>query len=170
MNKKIYIGICATVILVLVILFVYIFSPKLSQNEEYLLYSKIESIMLESEQEQLNNYKVFLSMKRFGYDKEKDNTYIYCWIQTESFFVNEEGRVEMYEGSSIPYKFTFKGEEYIGYEVPKDGRDYQESINELFPFSVRSKFDSIYEDDYLKNEIIKQVESYYNINIEDIYY
>lgn len=170
MNKKIFVGIFVTVILVLVIAFVYIFSPKLTKEEEDALYNEIEREILESEKMDLNNYKTFLSIKRFGYDIEKNNTYIYCWIQTENFFVNDEGRVQMEGGASMPYKFIFKDGVLIGYDIPKDGKEYKESIKDIFPFSVRAKFDKVYEDDYLKNEIIKQVENYYNISVEDIYY
>lgn len=170
MKKRICIGIGFAIILAIIVFFMYLLRPKLQSDEEDMLYSQIENIVLDEHQEKLQNYKVFLSLKRFGYDIKGDETYIYCWIQTESFFENEEGRVEMYHGSSMPYKFTFKNGKYVKYDVPKDGREYQQSITEIFPFSVRTKFDKVYEDDYLKNEIIKQVEEYYNIDIEQIYY
>ena len=71
----------------------------------------------------------------------------------------------------MPYRFTFEGDELLKYEFPRSGEmEYADSIKELFPFWVRVKFNTIYNDNELKNDILEQVENYYNITVDKIYY
>lgn len=176
MNKKEILFIFCIIIVIVVgaIIFCVATHNKLPSEKEELYYSKIEEKFIDEEKpytdEENNNFKTFLSIKRFGYKIDENKTYIYCWIQSESFFVNKEDKVELSRGSSIPYKFTFENDELVKYEIPRDGSYYSESIREIFPINVWVKFDNIYEDDSLKNDIYTQVEEYYNISREEIFY
>lgn len=176
MGKKeiLFVFCIIAVILVGVVIFAISNHNELETDKEELYYKKIEE-KISNEQKPYNDaennkFKTFLSVKKYGYKLEEDRTYIYCWIQSESFFENKEGKIELSRGSSIPYKFTFKDDEIINYEVPRDGGYYSESIREIFPINVWTKFEKVYEDDSLKNNIYTQVEEYYNISRDEIIY
>ena len=68
----------------------------------------------------------------------------------------------------MPYRFTFEGDTLD--RVLSGEMEYADSIKELFPFWVRVKFNTIYNDNELKNDILEQVENYYNITVDKIYY
>ena len=174
MKKKIFIVACV-VLIFLIILLSFIFSNNLSKEKEEELYAKIEQAITSRayniDKTVQNNFNTFFSIKRLGSKIDGDNTFIYCWIQIESFYINKDGNVELYQGSSMPYRFTFEKDELIKYEFPKDGQEeYSTSLKELFPFLVRLKFNSIYNDNKLKNDILQQVEDYYNITSDKIFY
>ena len=174
MKEKIFIISCV-VIIFLIILLSFIFSNNLSKEKEEELYAKIEQAITSRayniDKTVQNNFNTFFSIKRLGSKVEGSNTFIYCWIQIESFYINKDGNVELYQGSSMPYRFTFEKDELIKYEFPKDGQEeYSTSLKELFPFLVRLKFNSIYNDNKLKNDILQQVEDYYNITSDKIFY
>mgnify|MGYP005784502313 FL=1 len=174
MKKRILI-IVSSIVLLLVLLLFFIFSNNISKKREEKLYSIIEQVITSRtyniDKIFQNNFNTFFSIKRLGSKTEGDITYIYCWIQTESFYINQDGRVELYQGDSMPYRFTFEGDELLKYEFPRSGEmEYADSIKELFPFWVRVKFNTIYNDNELKNDILEQVENYYNITVDKIYY
>ena len=174
MKEKIFIISCV-VIIFLIILLSFIFSNNLSKEKEEELYAKIEQAITSRayniDKTVQNNFNTFFSIKRLGSKIDGNNTFIYCWIQIESFYINKDGNVELYQGSSMPYRFTFEKDELIKYEFPKDGQEeYSTSLKELFPFLVRLKFNSIYNDNKLKNDILQQVEDYYNISSDKIFY
>ena len=174
MKEKIFIISCV-VIIFLIILFSFIFFNTLSKEKEEKLYGKIEQAITSRayniDKTVQNNFNTFFSIKRLGSKIDGDNTFIYCSIQIESFYINKDGNVELYQGSSMPYRFTFEKDELIKYEFPKDGQEeYSTSLKELFPFLVRLKFNSIYNDNKLKNDILQQVEDYYNITSDKIFY
>lgn len=169
MNKK-FIAIICCVVLILVIALVFTFNNRLSKNELDDLYSKIETMILyEENNEKKKNVDTFISIKRLGYNLEKEKTFVYCWIQVENYFLNSEGIVELDSGSSMPYKFIFENGEIAEYEIPRDGSEYEKAIHELFPITVWTKFNGIYNDDKLKNDILTQVEEFYKISREQIY-
>ena len=170
MKRKVFIIIF--VILVIAVTIFFTSHDILSDEKEELYYTKIYDYVasMESNNRNLNNFKTFISSKRYGSKIQDDITYVYCWIQIESFFVNDLGIVEAESGSSIPYRFTFKNDEIVKYEIPGDGSEYSDSIRELFPLLVRSRFSKVYDDGKLKEDILTQVEEYYNIQRSEIYY
>ncbi len=170
MKRKVFV-----IIFVILIIAVAVFLTShdiLSSEKEELYYTKIYDYVanMESNNKNLNNYKTFISCKKYGSKIKDDITYVYCWIQVENFFVNDSGLVETDSGSSIPYRFTFKNDEIVKYEIPGDGSEYSKSIRELFPLLVRSRFSKVYDDGKLKEDILTQVEEYYNIQRSEIYY
>lgn len=173
MKNKIFI-IIGIVIVLFLIIFGLIYYNKISSEVENILYSKIEETIATNtfniDKKVQNDFNTFFSIKRLGYKVEGNNTYIYCWIQIESFYINNDGKVALYQGSSMPYKFSFKDGELVKFQFPKDGENYNDSIKGLFPFWVRIKFNTIYNDNELKNDILEQVENYYNITSDQIYY
>ena len=173
MSKKIFI-IIGIVIILFIIIFYIIYSNRLTKEKEDKFYSKIEETIAYNtyniDKKVQNNFNTFFSIKKLGNRVDGDNTYIYCWIQIESFYINNDGKVKLYQGSSMPYKISFNGENIVKYQFPKDGAEYYDSIKELFPFWIRVKFDTIYQDNELKNDILEQVEKYYNITSDQIYY
>lgn len=171
MKNRFVIGIVVCVFFIVVATVVH-FKSTVSKQTQEKLYSAIENIILQenSTYTNLNDYMTFISTKRLGAKAKGNTTYVYVWIQAESFFRNSEQKVESYQGSSIPYRFIFENGEYVKYDTPEDGEEFSKSIKKIFPLSVRLKFNSIYSDDYLKQNILKQVEDYYGILADEIYY
>ena len=112
------------------------------------------------------NYNIFFQYKKFGITKDKNYKYVYMWILNESFYL-ENNELKSGSGSSMPYKFTFKDDKVVKYEIPKDGNEYVSSIKKMFPKEVSKK---ILKYDYSKlnklNEI--EIDKYYNNDINII--
>lgn len=101
-----------------------------------------------------NKYHVFTDYKGFGITKK----YIYMWILEESYYV-EDNKIISSEGSSMPYRFTYKNGKIIHYDIPKDGTEYEKSIKELFPNSIENK---VLEYQMDNNKIKEEIDKYYS--------
>lgn len=168
MAKKITLIICCIAIIVI---FISIFVDKNEDKEalEKLYYTAKNMILEDSINEDKENLDTFISIKDLGYDKKEDTIYLYCWVQIEKYSKNSDGVVSLKGGSSMPYKITVENNEVISYQYPKDGSNYSKNLKELFPKRIIRKFDSIYDDSYLRENILKQVEEFYNISRHEIY-
>ncbi len=84
------------------------------------------------------DYQQLIAYQGFGVSEDDDYKYVYMHILEESFYVKNN---KLYEGSgsSIPYKFIFKDDQVINYEMPKDGDENAHSMKQIFPKKVYDK-------------------------------
>lgn len=85
-----------------------------------------------NETKNVDNYKLFISYDAFGITEDKEYKYAYMWILKESYG-KINNKVENLNGSSIFYKFKFKDNKVISYQIPKDGNLYKKSIKKMCP-------------------------------------
>ena len=176
MNKKICFLVLFLIIVIGVIIGIFILTKNESTNlitdkddttfiKDYeFLYDKaidyiVEQSKLESRDKDKEDYQVFTDYEGFGIE-EKDNKKIaYMWILEESYYV-EDNELQSGEGSSMAYKFTFKNNEVIDYQVPEDGIYYASSIKDMFPDNIEDEVISFGMDDTKLKEQVKEHYSY----------
>lgn len=152
MNKKKYIFILF--ITIFMILSYIIYNSLLKKNNyitdhEYLYGIAIE--YLKNNDEIYNYYlqnkedcQMIISYDGFEIAQDKEYKYAYMWIIEEIYYVFD-GKLYINTGSSMAYKFTFKDDEVVKYEIPKDGNENGPSIKKMFPKDISSrilKYDS----------------------------
>lgn len=112
----------------------------LTDNEN--LYIKaIEYIINEKTDENLDNdkedFQVFTDFQGFGVEEKKKSKFAYIWILDEAYYVSNNNLISS-SGSSMMYKFEFKDDEVVGYEVPEDGEKYTSSLQKMLPNSIEN--------------------------------
>ena len=139
--------------------------------EEYLIAQEEPHYRIENKYEEINtninDFKVFISMEKFGVEQKNDEIYVYVWALVESYYM-QEGKLICNSGSSIPYKFTIIDENVEKCEQPLDGTEYAPSIKRIFTNEIARK---IYDVDgsKLNKEVKKQVSEYYGDNYKKDY-
>lgn len=181
-NKKRFILILLCIIFVMLILGYIIYNSLLKRttdekityidNSDYLYDIAIEYLKNNSNDNYKNKEDMqnFFTYKDFGISKDGNYKYAYMWIYEESYYV-KDGKLYLDSGSVMPYKFTFKDDEVLKYDVPQDGSYYSSSIKEIFPKDLSNK---ILEFDHttLNEELQKKVNEHYsyldstNVNYE----
>lgn len=106
------------------------------------------------------DWKLFISYKGFGIDKEESNQYAYMWILEEAYYIKEDGKLQLDTGSVMPYKFTFKDKKVVKYEIPETGEKYKESVKNLFPDNISEKILDYKFEELSKKNIEKIKKSY----------
>lgn len=143
-----------TTIMVLGIASLFVLKPTsfaITNEDEKELYKTVKQYLIKQEQqnyekkrenEKINDddFQTFIDMKELGITKENDETYVYVWATIQSYYIEEKLTST---GSSIPYKFTLKNNEIIGYEIPKDGDQYEKTLETIFPKDIREKMQKI---------------------------
>lgn len=86
-----------------------------------------------------DDFNVFFSYYGFGIESKMGYKYVYMWIYDSSMYVEDGTTLEISSGASMPYKFTFKEDEIVSYEIPKDGSEYISSIKEMFPLVISNQ-------------------------------
>ncbi len=73
---------------------------------------------------------------------DNDDLYFYTWVLCENFSISDTGIIDVEEGFSMAIRFQYNLEngKIEGYETPKDGDLYMDSIKELFPKGVYDQF------------------------------
>jgi transcriptional regulator with XRE-family HTH domain len=128
-----------------------------------------------------DDFNVFYSYHGFGIEKKNGYKYVYMWIFSQSYYLEEKEALAMAGGNSTPYKFTFKNDEVINVEVPKDGNEYASSIKKIFPSIIANQvlnYDKEENINKLFNEVLDKKNKYYDyltfdmkrITIDDISY
>lgn len=136
----------------------------LYEEVEKFLISSQDEVYLSDDKENVRNatgkdFKTFIDMARLGMNKRKDEIYVYVWALIENYYVDNNGEVQKAYGSSMPYKITFKDNQIINCQIPKDGADYSASLNNLFPQYIINILDN----SLVSNELIKyEVKDYYS--------
>ena len=136
------------------------------------LYEKVEQYLIGLEKphyysenkydepnENISYFKVFTDIAKLGIRRNGLETYVYVWALVESYYV-QDGEIELNSGSSMPYKFTFKGNEIIDYQVPLDGSEYLKSIKKIFPIDIQVRL--LNNDLVSSNKIENEVKEYYS--------
>lgn len=176
--KKYKVSILVFVIIIVICMmmpFVIRFNSTKSSSEEDRLYTKVEQYLINLEETQYSmkakenssDFKVFIDMAKLGTRQNGEETYVYIWALIESYYVQDGKQIDD-GGSSMGYKFTIKNDEVVDYQIPKDGMEYAESMNELFPEDIRremEKYAQSFDETKLENEV-KQYYSYLDINVE----
>ena len=163
MRKKRAWIVSIVIILVLVILG-YTFIKMNSKKTNTTLYEEaIKYLQKKNDSKNKNkkDWKVFMSYKGFGIDKEEEYQYAYMWILEEAYYINEDGQLQLDTGSVMPYKFTFKDKKVIKYEKPETGENYKTSVGELFPKKISQKILD-YKFEELSKKNIKKIKENYN--------
>lgn len=174
MNNKIKLTLMIGIIFLSIIGF--IFGLKYMNREVYItdheyLYDIAIQYLIDNDDDLYKNkedYQLFLSYEGFGITAKDDNKYAYMWILEETYYV-ENDVLEKGSGSSMFYRFTFKDNGVIKYELPRDGNEYTKSIKELCP--NRSMINKVlnYDLNLSNDRDIKEHYSYlYPFNIENI--
>lgn len=107
-------------------------------------------------------YCLFTSYNGFGTYSDVNYTYVFLWITKESYYT-KNGKLYSGSGSNMPYKFTFKNNDVVSYEIPNDGDEYTTSIKKWFPKYMRYLYPFFLNDNNQLNEDIeKQVKEHYS--------
>ena len=113
------------------------------ENNRFLYDKAVAYLVKEAENEiakenDKKNYKIFTDYKGFGIEEKDKKKYVYLWIIEERYY-EENGDAQLDSGSSMFYKFTFENNKVVKYEIPKDGSEYTESLQEMLPKSIISE-------------------------------
>ena len=150
----------------------YDYAPPINLREDE-IYAAIENYILGEREKEIKHYeneKWFLSYNVYLLEeKERDLLYyVYAWVLEESYY-NDNGKIELGSGSSVPHKFTVQninGEfKVTDVKYPRDGSYYIEDMEKLFPKYVREDMDKIHLDgtmERLNRDIQKQVKLYFH--------
>lgn len=87
----------------------------------------------------------FYEVKYFG----KHYEYVYAWV-TEKCYYQEENKIVSDSGSSMAYRFYHEDDVIKSFENPKDGEEYQTSMEDLFPLITRNKMEKYDKDESSK--------------------
>lgn len=127
--------------LLILIILILVKKPKtvwLTDNE-YLYNKAVSYIINESTNENPDkdkeDFQVFTDFQGFGVEQKKETKIAYIWIINEAYYVSDNKLISS-SGSSMLYKFEFKDDEVISYEVPEDGEKYTSSVKAMLPNSV----------------------------------
>ncbi len=153
-------------------------NEKIVADKEY-LYDRGASYIIEkyhdlNTRKEQKDYQVFIDYEPFGITNNKEYYYVYMWVLSESYFVKNDNQLFQGRSNSSLYKITFKDDTVVDYEMPDNGKSYEDTESYVmtkdydFPESLRSMCpnDKIYNKimDYevnLSNEdIVKEVYSY----------
>ena len=128
--------------------------------KEYLINKEKET----SHDKDMPNFNSFIAYKGFGIQESSDKTekYAYMWVLQENYYVLNNQLCSS-TGSSIAYKFTFKNDKVVKYDIPEDGGNYTSSMKNIFP---RDKYNKIISFDgsssgELGKSIKEQLKEYY---------
>lgn len=134
-------------------------------DHEYLYDIAIE--YLKNNDEIYNHYlqneedcQMIISYDGFEIAQDKEYKYAYMWIIEEIYYVSA-GKLYRDTGSSMAYKFTFKNNEVVEYEIPRDGSEYCPSIKKMFPKDISSRVLE-YDSTQLVKEQSQKVEEHYS--------
>lgn len=130
-------------------------------DHEY-LYEQAIQYLKENDSEkskEKEDYQLFISYDKLGITEKEDTKYIYMWILSESYYV-ENKTLQSESGSSMFYKFKLENGKITGYENPKDGDLYAPSIKEMCPNVVMRNKVLNYESKLSNETNIKEHYSY----------
>lgn len=116
----------------------------------------------EKEYNEKQGFQIFFDYEGFGISEKDDKKFAYMWILEESYYV-EDDKLKSGSGSSMPYKFTFEGNEVVDYQIPEDGTYYVQSIKKMFPDDIENKILKFNIDSTKLDNEVKEYYSKYNI-------
>lgn len=123
----------------------------------------------EEKNSHIYNENWFSAEKIFLITKQEDVYYAYAWVHTASYVKKAGGELLEGSGFSIPYKFTLveNDDELIvnKAESPRDGDQYVEDMESLFPEKVLARMSKVHNDETIEELqllIQQQVAEFYN--------
>lgn len=127
------------------------------------------------------DFNVFYSYHGFGIEKKNNYKYVYMWIYEQSYYIEYQDALAISGSKSIPIKAIFKDNKIQEIIYPKNGKEYEESIQEIFPNIINQQilnFDKEENISKLFNEVEQKKNTYYNylnldmskITIDDLNY
>ncbi len=164
-NKFISIVLIAVLIIIVITIGILNLNRK---NESYItdydfLYEKAINYLIQNNDDvefDREGYKQFASYKTFGISTDGEYKYAYMWILLEAYYI-QNNQIYNSSGSAMPYKFTFKNNEVIGYTIPEDGSYYASSIKKIFPKDLQAKILK-YDSSELNDENDAKINAYYS--------
>ena len=128
-----------------------VFNPWVS-NKDYLYDAAVNAIIAEEKEKSpdrnVSGFHTFASFHKFGVQKGANSSekIVYIWINYQSYYV-EGDQIWKSTGGSYPYKVTFVNDEFVKYEIPNSGGNYQNEIRNLFPDKI----------EVTSNDIIREI-------------
>ena len=169
MKRNIVTMIVAVVLVIAVVVVVIMNFSKYKDNKYSKFYDIAEEKIIEQEKnDELKDYKTFVYMEKYGAREEGNKIYVYAYVCGDNYYKDDDGNVVSYSGFSIPHRFEFENEEYVGYKIPQDGSYYEESLNEMYPINVKMKMDFSKDRYNLGDKTRQMAAEYYGVNVEDI--
>ncbi len=114
-------------------------------TENDFLYDIAKDYLINQEKEtshdkDMPNFNSFIAYKGFGIQESSDKTekYAYMWILQENYYVLNN-QLCLGTGSSVAYKFTFKDNKIVKYDIPEMGSQYTPSMKKIFPSDIYNK-------------------------------
>ena len=113
-SLKIIVVLC--IIVGLIILFGLVYYIKylkvnLDSHSDYLYDAAINYLMEDELQYNVDSknkdFNVFYAYHGFGIEKSGNKKYVYMWVYSQSYYLEEDNALAISSGSSIPYKFVF---------------------------------------------------------------
>ena len=171
--------VCIAIVLVAVISSKYLRKKDVSLEKDYLYDDVVEYLVSKEEPHyyledkyskpntNIEDFKVFSSIKKLGIEEVSQKTYVYAYIAIESYYI-QDGELVINSGSFAPYKFTIENEQITKCEKPEDGEGNLESMKAIFPEKIVDeikKINSNYSD--LRLDLENKVDEYYGTKKEN---
>lgn len=150
----------------------YKYSPAI-EIQETEIYQAIKEYLIEkgdSETKYHEDSKTFVSMRVYLLEEKirDEKYYVYAWVRDSKYYL-ENDELKEDSASSIPYKFIVEkinNEYYVSdSRTPRDGSYYKDDMNNIFPRSVRTDMEEIYNDgtsQKLDFEVEEQAKLYFH--------
>ncbi len=158
-------------VILFLLIIILIYAMKINNTDEFIVtdndelydvainYLQEEDIKQDIPEKIYPGYHTFYSYDKFGITEDNEYIYAYMWVLSEDYYL-KENEVTSGSASSLFYKFTFKDNKVVKYDIPQDGSNYKESIKKLcIIITIYNKV--INYDSKLSNE--KQINDYYNL-------
>lgn len=114
------------------------FDKKLTKEQKEI----IEKYISDKNNSYLEENMTFTSTHYFGDRYNDDKLEVYLWVMF-SEYDTRDGKFEQYQSISVPYVITINTLddtfEITKYETVKDGSEHKNSINKLFPMTIRNQ-------------------------------
>lgn len=103
----------------------------------------------------------FYGVKYFG----KNYEHVYAWVAEQCYY-ESENKIVKDSGSSMAYRFYQEEGVIKSFENPKEGEEYQKSMEELFPVIVRNKMSKYSSNDVQKvfDELDVKAQKHFKLN------
>lgn len=127
------------------------------------------------------DFNVFYSYYGFGIEKKDNYKYAYMWVYNQNYYIEEENSLAISSGGSMPCKVTFKNNQVVKVEYPRDGNLYKKSIKSMFPSIIAIQVLNFNREENINklfNDVLKRKNKYYDylnldmskLTIDDISY
>ena len=114
------------------------FDKKLTNEQKGI----VEKYISDENNSYLKEGMTFTSTHYFGSRFNDDKLEIYLWVMFSEYDTSD-GKFEEHSSISVPYLIVVNTKdgkfEIISHEIPKDGNEYKNSINSMYPLTIRGQ-------------------------------